>query len=145
MHANRNGYALTQGMPVLREQLQARIDRQYGHADRQLFVTSGTSGGLVLAMMALVDPGDEVMVFDPYFVMYPSLVSLVGGVCVLLDTYPDFHLDLDRVAAAITPRTKAILFNSPANPTGVTATRGDRGPGQTGRRARRGADQRRNL
>ena len=78
-----------------------------------MFVTSGTSGGLVLAMLALVNPGDEVIVFDPYFVMYPSLVGLVGGTCVLVDTYPDFRIDLDRVRAAITPRTKAILFNSP--------------------------------
>lgn len=122
VRSGRNGYALTQGMPVLREKLQARIDAQYHHADRQVFVTSGTSGGLVLAMLALVNPGDEVIIFDPYFVMYSSLVSLVGGVPVLVDTHPDFRIDLGRVAEKITPRTKAILFNSPANPTGVTAT-----------------------
>jgi aspartate aminotransferase/aminotransferase len=61
-------------------------------------------------------------VFDPYFVMYKSLVGLVGGKTVLIDTYPDFRIDLDKVKAAITPRTKAILFNSPANPTGVTSS-----------------------
>lgn len=121
IRSNRNGYALTQGMPVLRDKLQARVDQQFGHADRQVFVTSGTSGGLVLAMMSLVNPGDEVIVFDPCFVMYHSLVGLVGGKTVLIDTYPHFKLDLNRVADAITPRTKAILFNSPANPTGVTA------------------------
>ncbi len=87
-----------------------------------VFVTSGTSGGLVLALLAMVDPGDEVIVLDPYFVMYPALVGLVGGKCVLVDTYPDFRVDLDRVRAAITPRTKMILFNSPANPTGVAAS-----------------------
>ena len=118
----KNGYALTQGMPVLREKLQAQIDARYGHADRQVFVTSGTSGGLVLAMLALVNPGDEVIVFDPYFVMYPSLVSLVGGEAVIVDTYPDFRVDAARVAEKITKRTKAILFNSPANPTGVMAS-----------------------
>jgi aspartate/methionine/tyrosine aminotransferase len=123
IRSNKNGYALTQGMPVLREKLQAKIDAQYGHADRQVFVTSGTSGGLVLAMMTLINPGDEVIVFDPYFVMYTSLVGLVGGKVVLVDTYPDFRIDLNKVANAITPRTKAILFNSPANPTGVTASR----------------------
>ena len=122
IESNKNGYALTQGMPVLREKLQAAVDAEYGHADRQVFVTSGTSGGLVLAMLALVNPGDEVIVFDPCFVMYPSLVKLAGGVCVWVDTYPDFHVDLDRLRAAITPRTKAILFNSPSNPTGVVAT-----------------------
>jgi len=117
----RNGYALTQGMPVLRDKLQAQIDAEYGHGDRKVFVTSGTSGGLVLAMLALVDPGDEVIVFDPYFVMYEALVGLVGGTTVLIDTYPDFRIDVERVAAALTPRTKLILLNSPANPTGVVA------------------------
>ncbi len=121
IQSGKNGYALTQGMPVLREKLQARVDAEYGHDDRELFVTSGTSGGLVLAMLALVDPGDEVIVFDPYFVMYDALAGLVGGRVVYVDTYPDFRVDLDRLAAAITPRTKAILFNSPANPTGVVA------------------------
>ncbi|MBX7165506.1 MAG: aminotransferase class I/II-fold pyridoxal phosphate-dependent enzyme [Pirellulales bacterium] len=121
IRSRKNGYALTQGMPVLRERLQALVDREYGHANRRVFVTSGTSGGLVLAMLALVNPGDEVIVFDPYFVMYPSLVSLVGAQCVLVDTYPDFQINLERVRAAITPRTKLILCNSPANPTGVVA------------------------
>jgi len=117
----KNGYALTQGMPVLRDKLQRRIDARYAHADRRVFVTSGTSGALVLAVMALLDPGDEVIVFDPFFVMYPPLVGLMGGRCVLVDTYPDFRIDIDRVRHAITPRTKMILFNSPANPTGVVA------------------------
>ncbi|HEV3418191.1 MAG TPA: aminotransferase class I/II-fold pyridoxal phosphate-dependent enzyme [Pirellulales bacterium] len=117
----KNGYAITQGMPVLREKLQARIDAEYGHADRKLFVSSGTSGGLVLTMLALVNPGDEVIVFDPYFVMYEPLVRLVDAVPVVIDTYPHFHIDLDRVRSAITKRTKQILFNSPANPTGVVA------------------------
>jgi aspartate aminotransferase/aminotransferase len=67
----------------------------------------------------MVNPGDEVIVFDPYFVMYPALVEMVGGRAVMIDTYPDFRIDPARVAAAITPRTKMILLNSPANPTGV--------------------------
>jgi aspartate aminotransferase/aminotransferase len=109
-------------MPILRDKLQAKIDAEYGHGDREVFVTSGTSGGLMLAMLALVNPGDEVIAFDPYFVMYTALPAVVGGKVVLIDTYPDFRIDLDRVRAAITPRTKMILFNSPANPTGVVAT-----------------------
>ncbi|MEE2707171.1 MAG: aminotransferase class I/II-fold pyridoxal phosphate-dependent enzyme [Planctomycetota bacterium] len=121
IRSGKNGYALTQGMPILRERLQAEVDAQYGHDDRKLFVTSGTSGGLVLAMMALVDPGDEVIVFDPYFVMYKPLVNMVGGKCVLIDTYPDFRIDAAQVEAAISPRTKLIIFNSPNNPTGVVA------------------------
>lgn len=121
IESRKNGYALTQGVPVLREKLQAQIDRQYGHDDREVFVTSGTSGGLMLALMVLVNPGDEVVVFDPHFVMYDSLSAVVGGRVVYVDTYPDFRIDLDRVSQAITPRTKAILFNSPANPTGAVA------------------------
>ncbi len=122
IESGKNGYALTQGMPVLREKLQKQVDEEYGHDDRELFVTSGTSGGLLLAMMALVNPGDEVIVFDPYFVMYDALAAVVGGKVVYINTYPDFRIDLDRVADAITPKTKVILFNSPANPTGVVAS-----------------------
>ncbi len=122
IQSKKNGYALTQGMPVLREKLQARLDQQYHHGDRSVFVCSGTSGGLVLTLLAMVDPGDEVIIFDPYFVMYESLTRLVGGVPVLISTYPDFQIPLDRVADAITDKTKMILLNSPANPTGTTAT-----------------------
>ena len=98
IRSGKNGYALSQGMPVLREKLQARIDRQYGHDDREVFVTSGSSGALVLAMLARLDPGDEVIVFDPYFVIYNAMAGLVGGRVVYVDTYPDFRIDLDRVA-----------------------------------------------
>jgi aspartate aminotransferase/aminotransferase len=72
-------------------------------------------------MLALVNPDDEVIIFDPYFVMYPALVAMVGGKAVYIDTFPDFKIDIAKVEAAITPRTKLILFNSPANPTGVMA------------------------
>ena len=125
IEGGKNGYALTQGMPVLRDKLQKQIDEEYGHDDRQLFVSSGTSGGLLLAMMALVNPGDEVIVFDPFFVMYNALAAVVGGKVVYVDTAPDFRIDLNRVADAITPKTKIILFNSPANPTGVVASEED--------------------
>jgi aspartate aminotransferase/aminotransferase len=119
--ADKNGYSQTQGIAPLLEKLQAQIKAQYKHDDRRVLITSGTSGALVLAMLALVDPGDEVIIFDPYFVMYPALVAMVGGKPVYVDTYPDFKIDLSKVEAAITPRTKVILFNSPANPTGVVA------------------------
>src|SRR5579871_2442798 len=114
-----NAYTVTQGIPDLRQRLQADVQARYGHADRQVFVTSGTSGGLLLALYCVVNPGDEVIVFDPYFVMYPNLVSLAGGTSVFVDTYPDCRIHLDRVRAALSPRTKAILVNSPANPTGI--------------------------
>lgn len=122
---DRNGYSQTQGIADLRAKLQQRVDSEYGHTDRRVLVTSGTSGALVLAALTLVNPGDEVIVFDPYFVMYPALIGMVGGKCVTIDTYPNFRIDPERVAAAITPRTKMILLNSPANPTGVVASEGE--------------------
>ncbi len=121
IQSRKNGYALTQGMPVLRDKLQAQVQQQYGHDDRQVFVTCGTSGALMLALNVLVNPGEEVIVFDPCFVMYDALSAVVGAKVVHVDTYPDFRIDLDRVADAITARTKAIIFNSPMNPTGVVA------------------------
>ena len=120
-----NSYTVTQGIPELRGKLQAAVDAEFRHADRQALITSGTSGALLLALCCVVDPGDEVVIFDPYFVMYRHLVTLASGTSVLVDTYPDFRVDLARVAAAITPRTKAVLVNSPANPTGVVATAGE--------------------
>lgn len=118
----RNAYSQTQGIKPLLETIQRSVDSEYGHADRKAFITSGTSGGLMLVLSTLVNPGDEVIAFDPYFVMYKHLATLAGGNTVLVNTYPDFRIDVDRVAAAITPRTKAILFNSPANPTGAVAS-----------------------
>jgi aspartate/methionine/tyrosine aminotransferase len=119
---DRNGYSVTQGIHELRQRLQARVDAELPHADRRVLITSGTSGALVLAILAMINPGDEVIVFDPYFVMYPALVGMVGGVPAFVDTYPDFKIDVAKVAAAITPRTKMILLNSPANPTGAAAS-----------------------
>jgi aspartate aminotransferase/aminotransferase len=122
IQGRKNGYALTQGMPVLREKLQAEVQQRFGHADREVFVASGTSGALMLALNVLVNPGEEVIVFDPCFVMYDAITSVVGGKAVFVDSYPDFCIDLNRVADAITPRTKAIIFNSPNNPTGAVAS-----------------------
>ncbi len=117
-----NAYSQTQGIKPLLETLQSNIDETYRHDDRQVFVTSGTSGGLMLALCTLVGEGDEVIIFDPYFVMYKHLTRLAGGTPVLVDTYPDFRIDIDKVRAAITDRTKVILFNSPSNPTGHVAS-----------------------
>jgi aspartate aminotransferase/aminotransferase len=118
-----NGYTVTQGIPELRDKVRAGVQRQYPGHDREVLITSGTSGALVLALCSTVNPGDEVVVFDPYFVMYPHLVALAGGTVRYVPTYPDFTIDLDRVRRAITPRTKAILVNSPANPTGTILPR----------------------
>lgn len=122
IRAGKNAYSPTQGIAPLRSAMADRIASQYGHDDRELFISSGTSGGLMLAMLAMINPGDEVIYGDPYFVMYPALLKMCGGVPVAIDTYPDFVLTAEKIEAAITPKTKMILVNSPANPTGVTAT-----------------------
>ncbi len=118
----RNAYTVTQGIPELRGRIQAAVDAEFRHADRQVMITSGTSGALLLALCCVVDPGDEVLIFDPYFVMYGNLVALAGGTSVFVDTYPDFRIDAARVEAVMTPRTKCVLVNSPANPTGVVGS-----------------------
>jgi len=122
VNTGKNAYSQTQGIAPLLAKLQSNVDAEFGHADRKVFVTSGTSGGLMLALLALVNPGDEVITFDPYFVMYKHLTSVAGGKVVPVSSYPDFRLDVNKVKAAITPRTKVILCNSPCNPTGYVAS-----------------------
>lgn len=118
-----NGYTVTQGIPELRNKISTDIRQTYPHSDREVIITSGTSGGLLLALCCTVNPGDEVLVFDPFFVIYPHLITLAGGTTVFLDTYPDFAIDTNQVRATLTPRTKAIIVNSPANPTGIVYPR----------------------
>src|SRR5271156_3592415 len=122
IQAGHNAYTVTQGIPELRTKIQRAVDAQFGHTDREVLVTAGSSGGLLLAMCCAVNPGDEVIVFDPYFVMYRHLATLAGGVSVLVDTYPDFRIDANTVAALVTDRTKCVVVNSPVNPTGIVAT-----------------------
>lgn len=121
IETGKNAYSPTQGIGPLREALKQQVAAKYGHEDRDVFISSGTSGGLMLSMLSMINPGDEVIFLDPFFVMYPSLVKMCGGVPVPIDSYPDFRIDPEKIAAAITPKTKMILLNSPANPTGVTA------------------------
>lgn len=121
IRAGKNSYSSTQGIAPLRQRLMADIRREYPDADRHLLVTSGTSGALMLAMLAMVDPGDEVIIFDPYFAMYAPLVRLAGGTPVLVDTDAKFQIDVQRFVDALTSKTKLVLLNSPGNPTGVCA------------------------
>ncbi len=118
-----NAYTLTQGIPQLRARLAETISARYDHPTRDVLVTSGTSGALMLALCSVVNPGDEVIVLDPCFLSYPHLVTLAGGTTVYVDTYPDFDLDVDRIRLSLTPRTRAILLNNPNNPTGKVYSR----------------------
>ena len=115
-----NKYTQTQGLAELHEALGKACQAEFGwNNDHPFLVASGVSGALVLAMLTLVNPGDEVLFLDPYFVMYKHLVNLAGGVPIAVDTYPDFKLDVDKIARAITPKTRLLILNSPANPTGA--------------------------
>ena len=116
-----NRYTPTQGLRALQEAVAAKLERVNGvqvPVD-DVLITAGSSGGIFLALAAVLDPGDELIVPDHYFVMYPQLAGFFGARPVLVDTYPDFQLDPAKVEKAITSRTKAIILNSPNNPTGA--------------------------
>jgi aspartate/methionine/tyrosine aminotransferase len=117
-----NRYTVTQGIAPLNEGIRERIQRMHDYTPESTLVTSGVSGGLLLGFQCLINPGDEVLVPDPYFTMYKVLVNLCGGKLVYYDTYPDFRLNPDRIRNLITDKTKVILVNSPANPTGAVYT-----------------------
>ncbi len=119
IQAGFNSYTQTWGIQELRDEASAYYERKFGFPLKNVMITSGVSGGLFLALMATVNPGDEVVCADPYFVMYKHLVNLLGGVSVPVDTYPDFKLTAERVEKVLTPRTKLLIVSSPANPTGV--------------------------
>lgn len=90
-----------------------------------VIVTASSCMGMAISMMAILDPGDEVIVFAPYFSMYKKQVELAGGVCVEVPTYAEenYAIDAARLRAAITPKTKAIIFNNPTNPSGMAYDR----------------------
>lgn len=118
-----NRYTPTQGNQELREAIAGRLRGEFGEFEGPVLVTSGTSGGLLLALFATLNAGDEVLIPDPYFVMYKHLVNLLGARPVFVDTYPDFRLHADRLEAAVTERTRMLILNSPTNPTGAVYTR----------------------
>ena len=114
-----NKYSQTAGDKEFKEKIAARVTAEFGWEDPAVLVASGVSGALLLSFLSLINPGDEVIIPDPYFVIYKHVVNLLGGKCVFVDTYPDFKLHVDRIADAITEKTKMIILNSPCNPTGV--------------------------
>ncbi len=126
IRAGMNKYTQTQGLADLRSAVARQCALEFGWTDvdeRLFLISSGVSGALVLSMLSLVNPGDEVIFADPYFVMYAHLVNLAGATPVAVDTYPDFRPDPQKFADAITDRTRLMIVNSPSNPTGVVYTR----------------------
>ncbi len=119
IQAGMNRYSQTAGDKELQDKIAAGMTAEFGWNDPAVLVASGVSGGLLLAFMALVNPGDEVIMPDPYFVIYKHVINLLGGKCVFVDAYPDFGLPVEKIAEAVTDKTKMIILNSPSNPTGV--------------------------
>jgi aspartate aminotransferase len=117
------------GLPQLRAAIAEDTTDRRGFAvePSNVFVTVGGKGVMVYAIMALVDPGDEVIVPDPGYPIYDSITRFVGGISVPIPIRQerDFRLDVDELASLVTPRTKLLVLNSPANPTGGVLTRGD--------------------
>ena len=116
-------YTDSRGLPELREAIAADCAARFGvRVDPEhVLVTSGTSPAMLLVFQLLVDPGGEVVIGTPHYPCYPNFVRVCGGVPVFVPTDPaaGYALDPDAVRAAITPRTRAIVVGSPANPTGA--------------------------
>ncbi|HZZ43884.1 MAG TPA: aminotransferase class I/II-fold pyridoxal phosphate-dependent enzyme [Tepidisphaeraceae bacterium] len=117
-----NRYTQTQGIAPLRERLRKDLSAEIGRDVGEVLITSGVSGGLFLAILATINPGDEAIFLDPYFVMYKHLLTMAGGTSVPVSSYPHFRFPADAVEKAITPKTKLLILNSPSNPTGVVMT-----------------------
>lgn len=125
IRAGQNSYTQTWGLDELRVAVQEYYTEKFGVTPQNVMITSGVSGALFLVLLATINPGDEVIFADPFFVMYRHLVNLLGGVPVAVDTFPDFKLTPEAVEKAITPKTKLLIVNSPSNPTGVTLSKAE--------------------
>jgi len=129
MAAGHNQYAPMEGLPLLRERIAAKLQATYRRAvdaEKEITVTLGATEGLFSAIQALLGPGEEAIAFDPAYDSYEPAVRLAGGRCVRLPLMqPGFRYDWDRVRAAVSPRTRLVLFNSPHNPACTIATGAD--------------------
>ncbi|HEU4857551.1 MAG TPA: pyridoxal phosphate-dependent aminotransferase [Rhodanobacteraceae bacterium] len=129
MDEGRNQYAPMSGIPKLREQIALQVDRLYGRrvsADTEVTVTSGGTEAIFAAIACAVRAGDEVIVLDPCYDCYEPAVALAGGKTVHVPLkLPDFAVDWQRVADAITPKTRMLMVNSPHNPSGAVFAESD--------------------
>jgi N-succinyldiaminopimelate aminotransferase len=129
MREGANQYAPGPGVPALRQAIARHQQRHYGvelDPDREVVVTTGATEGVAAALLGLVDPGDEVVVLEPYYDSYVAMIQVAGAVRrpVTLRA-PGFRLDVDELPAAVGPRTRFVLLNSPHNPTGTVLTRAE--------------------
>lgn len=129
MRAGLNQYPPMAGVPALRERIAAKMESIYGHrydAANEITVTAGATQAILTAILALVHPGDEVIVLDPSYDSYDPNIVLAGATPVHVPLVPgSFAPDFERIAAALSPRTRAIVINSPHNPSGTCWSEGD--------------------
>ena len=122
-----NQYPPGRGIPLLREAIARHQHRFYGlelDAEREILVTAGATEAIAATLLALLEPGDEVVTFEPFYDSYAAMIALAGGVHVTVPLRaPDFVPDLDELRDAVTSRTRIILINSPHNPTGMVLDR----------------------
>jgi len=122
-------YAITWGTPRLRRAIADKYRRFYGmdvDADRHVTVCCGSTETMLSTLLAVLNPGDEVIVFEPYYENYAPGCIIAGAVPIWVPLEPpEFSFDPDRLARAVTPRTKAVIFNSPNNPSGRVFSRAD--------------------
>lgn len=124
-----NQYPPGPGVPELRTAIAAHQQRRYGLSydpDTEVLVTAGATEAIAAALLALVEPGDEVIAFEPYYDSYAACIAMAGGTRVPVTLRPGggrFRLDLDELRAAVTDRTRLLLINTPHNPTGTVLTR----------------------
>lgn len=129
MQAGHNQYPPMVGVPVLRQAIAAKIEtlhqRSY-NPDTEITITAGATQAIITAILAVVHPGDEVIVLEPCYDSYVPNIELAGGVAVRVPLTPGtFRPDFAKIAAAITPRTRAILINSPHNPSATIWSKAD--------------------
>ncbi len=129
IHAGHNIYTRLDGIERLRKAIAAKQMRDYGmryDAETEVLVASGATGGLHAACMALLNPGDEVLLFEPFYGYHVSTLKSMRVKPVLVPlAAPDWELDTDALHAAITPRTRAMIVNTPANPSGKVFSRAE--------------------
>jgi methionine aminotransferase len=129
MTQGQNQYPPMPGLPVLREAIAAKLIALHGRSYRpadEITVTAGATQAIITAILAVVHPGDEVIVLEPCYDSYVPNIELAGGKVVRVPLTPGtFRPDFDKIAAAITPRTRAILINTPHNPSATVWTRDD--------------------
>jgi N-succinyldiaminopimelate aminotransferase len=127
LHGRGNQYPPGPGIPELRAAIAGHQQRFYGLSydpDTEVLVTAGATEAIAAALIALVEPGDEVIAFEPYYDSYAANIAMAGGVRVPVTLRPaDFRPNLDELAGAVTDKTRLILLNSPHNPTGAVFTR----------------------